>query len=92
MAETWFIFADNKNKWPGMQTYNDVHRQFAELFKSENLKPYAYLVSKKLSEGHICVNMGEIENEDLPEAYSRFNLDKHDLIKETFVAAANEQI
>ena len=75
-----------------MQTFNDVHRQFAELFKSENLKPYAYLVSKKLSEGHICVNIGEIENEDLPDAYSKFTFDSHALINESFVAAANEEI
>jgi exodeoxyribonuclease V alpha subunit len=75
-----------------MQTFNDVHRQFAELFDTENLKPYAYLVSKKLSEGHICVKIDEMEFTDLPDAYSRFDIDKNILIKEPFVAAANEQI
>jgi exodeoxyribonuclease V alpha subunit len=46
-----------------MQTFNNVHQQFAEFFKSNTLKPFAYLVSKKLSEGHICVQLNEIEKE-----------------------------
>ena len=46
-----------------MQTFNDVHQQFAEFFGSESLKPYAWLVSKKLSEGHICCNLDEMEKE-----------------------------
>ena len=74
-----------------MQTLNDVHRQFAELFKSEILKPYAYLVSKKLSEGHICLDTNEIQSEDLPETYSKL-IDHNNLKKEAFVAAANEEI
>lgn len=46
-----------------MKTTNDVHQQFAEFFKSENLKPFAYLVSKKLSEGHVCLHLNDIEEE-----------------------------
>ncbi|MDB5248791.1 MAG: exodeoxyribonuclease alpha subunit [Segetibacter sp.] len=42
-----------------MQTLNNVHQQFAEFFKSETLKPFAFLVSKKLSEGHICIAVKE---------------------------------
>lgn len=54
-----------------MQTLNDVHQQFASFFKSETLRPYAWLVSKKLSEGHICVSLEDIEEfgDDLPLAY-----------------------
>src|SRR4051812_13220780 len=40
-----------------MQTLQNVHQQFAEFFKSETLKPFAFLVSKKLSEGNICINV-----------------------------------
>lgn len=43
-----------------MQTINDVHQQFAAFFKSETLKPYAYLVSKRLAEGHICIHLDEL--------------------------------
>lgn len=46
-----------------MQTLNNVHHQFAEFFKSETLKPFAFLVSKKLSEGHICVQVNEAAEE-----------------------------
>ncbi len=46
-----------------MQTSNNVHQQFASFFKSEKLKPYAYLVAKKLSEGHICLNLDELGDE-----------------------------
>ncbi len=38
-----------------MTITNDVHHQFAGLFGEERLLPYAWLVSKKLAEGHICV-------------------------------------
>ncbi len=44
-----------------MNTLNDVHHQFASFFDSPTLQPYAYLVSKKLSEGHICVALEEME-------------------------------
>lgn len=46
-----------------MQTSNDIHLQFAEFFRSERLKPYAYLVSKKLSEGHICLHLKDVQEE-----------------------------
>ncbi|MVT09971.1 exodeoxyribonuclease V subunit alpha [Chitinophaga tropicalis] len=40
-----------------MHTINDVHQQFAEYFEIPALKPYAYLLSRKLSEGHICLHL-----------------------------------
>ena len=43
-----------------MQTINDVHQQFAVFFKSDALKPFAYLVSKRLAEGNICVHLDEL--------------------------------
>lgn len=43
-----------------MQTINDVHQQFADFFNSESLKPFAYLVSKRLAEGNICLNLDEL--------------------------------
>jgi len=55
-----------------MQTLNDVHQQFAEYFPVPVLKPYAWLLSKKLSEGHICLHLdkaGEL-SAALPAAYS----------------------
>ncbi|HVI46721.1 MAG TPA: exodeoxyribonuclease V subunit alpha [Chitinophaga sp.] len=53
-------------------TLNDVHQQFAEYFNIPALKPYAYLLSRKLSEGHICLDLDTIsqEQESLPASYS----------------------
>lgn len=46
-----------------MQTLKDVHLQFASYFKSSFLEPYIYLVSKKLSEGHICLRLDKLQEE-----------------------------
>lgn len=52
-----------------MLTVNDVHQQFAEYFNIPNLKPYAYLLSRKLSEGHICLDLNKVneQSEEIPE-------------------------
>lgn len=54
-----------------MHTLNDVHHQFASFFADIKLQPYAYLVSKKLSEGHICLHLDGLntEEDELPAAY-----------------------
>ncbi|MFX1703095.1 exodeoxyribonuclease V subunit alpha [Chitinophaga sp. CC14] len=54
-------------------TLNDVHQQFAEYFDIPALKPYAYLLSKKGSEGHICLHLDKIaaEKDNLPESYQK---------------------
>jgi exodeoxyribonuclease V alpha subunit len=51
-----------------MLTLNDVHHQFAEYFAIPDLKPYAWLLSRKLSEGHICLDLDKIneQSEDVP--------------------------
>lgn len=59
-----------------MPITQDVHHQFAEYFNNENLKPYFYLLSKKLSEGHICLNLENIEKEELPDGYSLKDIKK----------------
>ncbi|SFE07675.1 DNA helicase/exodeoxyribonuclease V, alpha subunit [Chitinophaga sp. CF118] len=48
-----------------MHTINDVHQQFAEYFNIPVLKPYAYLLSKKISEGHICLHLDKLT--ELPD-------------------------
>ncbi len=52
-----------------MKVFNNVHQQFAEYFPSETLRPYLYLLSKKMSEGHICIDLNEIEESDLDNLY-----------------------
>ena len=36
---------------------NDVHQQFADYFEDKTVRCFAYLVSKQLEEGHICVDL-----------------------------------
>lgn len=54
-----------------MHALNDVHQQFAEYFGIPALKPYAWLLSKKLSEGHICLHLDKLPagKEELPTYY-----------------------
>lgn len=43
-----------------MRTLNDVHLQFASFFEEEQLRPYAYLLSKRMQEGHICIHPNDV--------------------------------
>jgi exodeoxyribonuclease V alpha subunit len=78
-----------------MQTFNDVHLQFASFFKNSTLQPYAYLVSKKLSEGHICINLDDIEKdwEQLPPYFAQAKLNVKYLLNDNLVSKdiANKQ-
>ncbi|NOU60590.1 exodeoxyribonuclease V subunit alpha [Marinifilum caeruleilacunae] len=40
----------------------DVHKEFASFFKDEMLETAAYLVSKKLEEGHTCINIEDFNS------------------------------
>ena len=75
-----------------MNTINDVHQQFAEFFNDERLKPFAYLISKKLSEGSICFDLEDAENVkgELPGHYSDGYLKARYRIEDNpFVGAAD---
>ncbi len=71
-----------------MHTLNDVHQQFAAFFKSEKLQPFAYLVSKKLGEGHICLRLDDLDDEiaELPPHYRNISEKRHNLQNEPLVA------
>jgi exodeoxyribonuclease V alpha subunit len=45
------------------QTYNDVHQQFSSFFRDEQLKPFAWLLSKRMEEGHICIPIADLWKE-----------------------------
>ena len=48
----------------------EVHRQLADFFKDDLLAPYIYALSERLSQGHICIALGEVNDKlDLPEDY-----------------------
>jgi exodeoxyribonuclease V alpha subunit len=73
-----------------MQTLNDVHQQFASLFNNKVIEPYAYLLSQKMSDGHICINLLNIKNElpkDFP--YGLFEPNIQDLINLTDLVSSD---
>lgn len=49
---------------------DDVHRQFAEFFEEKNIWPYAYLLSKRLAEGNICIFSNEAKSNIESHPYS----------------------
>lgn len=44
-----------------MEFINDLHFQFTELVSDIELKPFAYLLSKRLAEGHICLDLSKVD-------------------------------
>ena len=61
-----------------MLTINNVHQQFAAYFKNEKLRPFLYLVSKKLSEGHICLALNEVvDDQDFSLYYGKSSIANH---------------
>lgn len=70
-----------------MQTLHDVHQQFASFFKSKTIQAFAYLVSKNLSEGHICLPLNDFENlrSQLPPYYQQ-DFDIYKLSKEALLS------
>lgn len=47
----------------------DVHKQFADYFPVDKLRGYFYLLSKRLSEGNICVPFEEFTANEIPAEY-----------------------
>ena len=74
-----------------MKVINDVHQQFAAYFPSPKLHPYIYILSKKLSEGHICVAIKDIDPEELSAA-GYPNLVDEDLLKKEKLVSDGDSI
>lgn len=53
-----------------MKFTQNVHEQFAQFFKEKDLEPFFYLLSKKLSEGHICIRVSDWIGKEVDELYS----------------------
>lgn len=62
-----------------MKFINDIHFQFTELVKDNHLKPYAYLLSKRLDEGNICIDLNA---EDLGVEYESWTDEVKELLPE----------
>ena len=77
-----------------MYTINDVHEQFAEYFNIPALKPYAYLLSKRLSEGNVCLHLDTILDQlaTLPEPYQQLLLDNKDPSRIPLIGDENHEV
>ena len=60
-----------------MKFINDLHFQFTELVPDVKLKPFAYLLSKRLSEGSVCI---DLVKEDLISEYGSWSEEIQDII------------
>ncbi len=52
-----------------MPTLTDVHQQFAEAFPDKRIRPLAWLLSKKLFEGNICVRETDLSDPENGSPY-----------------------
>jgi exodeoxyribonuclease V alpha subunit len=70
----------------------DVHFQFASFFPEPRLRPYAYLLSKKMQEGHICIHEADVQAQlkDTPFEEAELKTPLSSLSK--FVASGENQI
>src|SRR5690606_30006408 len=76
-----------------MQTLNNVHEQFADFFSGNHFKPFASLLSKKLSEGHICLDLKElIGMSGFGHTYQHLAEIEKDLYDEPFVSCSSDNV
>jgi len=68
----------------------DVHKQFANYFPSKELKPYLYLLSKSFSEGHVCIDLNNLDLKALKEAGFDEKLDLRTLENSDLVGNSTE--
>lgn len=68
----------------------DVHKQFANYFPSKEIKPYLYLLSKSFSEGHVCIDLNNLDLNALKEAGFDEKLDLQTLENSDLVGNSTE--
>ena len=75
-----------------MMNNPDVHFQFAGFFPEPRLRPYAYLLSKKMQEGHICLHEQEVQAQLSDTPYEEAELKTPLSAMGKFVATLPNQI
>jgi exodeoxyribonuclease V alpha subunit len=63
-----------------MNITEDIHQQFAEFFDQQEIWPYAYLLSQKLTEGNICISVNDAQSNLANTPYSSV-ITKSELVK-----------
>ena len=73
----------------------NVHQQFAKFFNDENIYPFAYLLSKRLSEGSISINIRDVEQGVFDDELDDIKIGipiKSDISISPFVSSSNDKI
>lgn len=71
-----------------MLNTTDIHIQFAELIADRSIRPFAYLLSRKLAEGSTCLFRKDIESQNnlLPDLYAGLTTDWNTLASSPLVS------
>jgi exodeoxyribonuclease V alpha subunit len=75
-----------------MNTIIDPHLQFASLFENKVVEPYAYILSKKISEGNICVELDNLNIDNFEDFPFDEIQPKDELIKQTNLVSSDPSI
>lgn len=73
-----------------MLATRDVNLQFADYFGNPKIAPFLYLLSKRFSEGHICIDLDEIDAEELAEAGFKNPVNPHEITTSILVGNEDE--
>lgn len=57
-----------------MKNNNILHHHFASYFKDSEIRPFAYVLSKRMENGHICIPINSSINQNLSEGGFETNL------------------
>jgi exodeoxyribonuclease V alpha subunit len=69
----------------------DTHEKFARFFEDEKIRPFIYLLSKKMTEGHICLYTNDEGNLDelIGTSYEKATLDNSFLNNSSDLVSTN---
>jgi exodeoxyribonuclease V alpha subunit len=74
----------------------DIHFQFADFFDETAVKPFAYLLSKQMQDGHICLDLNQaFLKVDYPEIFKMYSIEADSLdpssLKDSKVCSLNNE-
>jgi len=74
-----------------MNITEDIHQQFAEFFDQQEIWPYAYMLSQKLTEGNICISVNDAQSNLAVTPYSSI-ITKSELVKYKNFVTDNHEV
>jgi len=75
-----------------MNITDDIHQQFAEFFEEEAIWPYAYLLSQRLTEGNICISLGDMPANMKSTPYKEPPVSTKELLNLKHLVSKNDEL